>query len=260
MSDDDRDNLLEDIILLYNNFKKEYDEFIKQNKEILKSDNIQKTKDTLANKNSQKKTAENSIEQSILDLFEQYENLAIKLKESEKIIIKKSIKGGASKKKYLEDIKQELEKYEKTITDKDKEKIKSLKAKIIAMQVKINQITYYDNCITFLKATIEAAQRAVTAAQGAVTAAKDAVPADPAVPAYLAAVAKVKEAKKKANKLERSEPVIDKLLKALAKIKELQSKIKDQQDNKNKEDIFIQLNIELTKSKLNIHTIRNVFC
>ena len=127
------DKFPDDIILLYNNFKKEYDEFIKQHKDILKPDeDIQKITDELAKKNSQKKTDENPIKQSILDLFEQYENLAIKLKESEKIFNKKSIKGGASKNIYLEDIKQELEEYEKTI--KDEAKIVSLKSQVVKMQ------------------------------------------------------------------------------------------------------------------------------
>ena len=245
MSDDDRDNLLEDIILLYNNFKKEYDEFIKQNKEILQSDNIQNTKDTLTNKNSQKKIAENSIEQSILDLFKQYENLAINYNDIEKIIIKKSMKGGASKKIYLKDIIQKLDEYEQIIQDKDK--ITSLKIKIRNIIIsKINNLAYYNHFISFLDNKIKDAQGKIKAADADADAAKKAAgPAAGPAAVSEALVKAAKEAEEKANKLQRSQLYIDKLLKAIAKIKELKTKIKDEEDN---EDIFIQLNIELTKA------------
>jgi hypothetical protein len=245
MSDDERDNLLEDITLLYNNFKKEYDEFIKQNKEILQSDNIQNTKDTLTNKNSQKKIAENSIEQSILDLFKQYENLAINYNDIEKIIIKKSMKGGASKKLYLEDIKKTLQEYEKTIDDKDK--IKSLKTKIQKMMTNINDNSYYNFYITFLNNKILEAERKITAAKTAADRAADrAGQVDGA--AGQALVKAAKEAEEIANKLQKSQLDIDKLLKAIAKINELKRKINTEIDNKDNEDIFIQLNTEFTKA------------
>jgi hypothetical protein len=221
-------NFPEDIILLYNNFKKEYDEFIKQNKEIIKTnEEIQKNKDALAKKTSQKKTGENSIEQSILDLFEQYENLAIKLKDSEKIIIKKSIKGGASKKLYLDDIIIKLEEYLKTITDEDKKsKIESLKSKVdTIINTKVKNIYYYDTFIIELNLTVTRAAQAADAAD--------------------------------ANKMKKLQLVIDELLTAIEKINELKSKINAEIKNyKIFQDLFILLNTELTKAYNQLKTLK----
>ena len=233
-------NFPEDILLLYNNFKKEYDEFIKQNKEILKTEeDIQKNKDALAKKNSQKKIAENSIEQSILDLFEQYENLAIKLKESEKIIIKKSMKGGASKKLYLDDIKKTLDDYLKNITDEDKKsKIVSLKSKVEKMQQKINTKDIYDTLITYLN--IQSLQDNVNDAAAAAAGAADS-----------------DSLKLKANKKKESQSDINELFIAKAKIEALQVKIKAIEDYKDTEDLFIQLNTELIKAYNQFKKVRS---
>jgi hypothetical protein len=219
----DKTNLPKDLLLLYENFKKEYDEFIRENKEIKQPEEaIKKNKDTLVKKNSQKKTDENPIKQSILDLFEQYENLAIKLKDSEKIIIKKSMKGGASKKLYLEDIKKALDDYLKNITDTDKQsKIDSLKSKIETMQKKYLDRNVYQTLIQSLNSLVIDANNI-----------------------FMQRLQVPVEAAQKAKSL------INDLFVAIPKINIIKEKLESESksEKNNIQDLFIQLNIELTNA------------
>uniref|UniRef100_A0A6C0EN09 Uncharacterized protein n=1 Tax=viral metagenome TaxID=1070528 RepID=A0A6C0EN09_9ZZZZ len=256
-NDDKLDNLQEDIILLYNNFKKEYDEFIKQNKEILESE-----KKIITEQKNLLKINENSIEQSILDLFEQYENLAIKLKDTEKNLTLKSIKqGGASKKLYLVDIKKTLQEYQDRITDKDDKsklliEIKSLKDKIGKKEATLYNGDYFNTLINDLDTKIKDANTAAGPA---------AAPAGAPEAADAAGVAKEKEAKS-------AMPYIIKLLEDIAKINEMEKKVliliselselsAEQTENQNAikrniEEIQIQLNIELTTAYNQLKTVK----
>lgn len=91
----DKDNLPKDLLLLYDNFKKEYNDFIKENKEILEpEEDIKKITDKLAKKTSQKKIETDIIKIEIVALFDQYEQLAINYKNSEKYTKPITLKGG----------------------------------------------------------------------------------------------------------------------------------------------------------------------
>ena len=150
----DKDNLPKDLLLLYDNFKKEYNDFIKENKEILEpEEDIKKITDKLAKKTSQKKIETDIIKIEIVALFDQYEQLAINYKNSEKYTKPITLKGGKNIK--VEKTNSDLNLIKKTL-EGYLEKIKKIEesekpAKNEEMKTKINKIllliTIFNNSI-----------------------------------------------------------------------------------------------------------------